>query len=56
MKDKEQSILLVDDERDHSETMAEMLEKAGYHATVATNVPEAFGMLSKEPFDLIIVM
>jgi DNA-binding response OmpR family regulator len=51
-----QAILLIDDDREYCKAMAKMLARAGYHATVATDVLEAFGMLSQAPFDLIIMI
>ncbi len=47
-------VLVVDDERDHAEAMAEILERVGYEVTTATSGEEALELLDQEDFDIVI--
>lgn len=50
----EERVLLVDDDEPVRETVAEMLRIAGYRCDCASGVTEAFDLLSREAFDLVI--
>jgi CheY-like chemotaxis protein len=47
-------ILLVDDEEDFLDFMAEFLTEEGYEVTCASSGAEALGHLAAEPFDLLL--
>ena len=48
-------ILIVDDDRDLSFIISEMLESYGYSVTCAESCDEAFGLLSEEKFSLVLL-
>jgi two-component system, OmpR family, response regulator CpxR len=48
-------VLLVDDERDFVEVLAERLETRGFGVRMALNADEAFGMLEEEKADVVIL-
>ncbi len=47
-------VLIVDNERDHAQVMAEALERVGYECTTATSGPEGAQRLEDGYFDIII--
>ncbi|HET7340998.1 MAG TPA: ATP-binding protein [Methylomirabilota bacterium] len=47
-------ILVVDDERDLAEVVAEELQRDGHRVETAANGTDALGRLAREPFDLVI--
>ena len=47
-------VLVIDDERDHAETVAEILEGGGYVCTVATSGKEGARRIQAEEFDLVL--
>ena len=49
------SILIIDDDADLSFVISDMLEGYGYKVTAAETAEEAFGLLSKNSFDLILL-
>src|SRR5690349_7639875 len=52
--DERLRVLVIDDERDHAETVAEILEAGGYTAAVAASGKEGAARLQSEDFDLIL--
>ena len=50
----EKKVLVVDDEDFHRELMQKLLSKLGYEVAVAESAEEAFGLLKKEKFPVII--
>ncbi len=50
----EKKILVVDDEDFHRELMQKLLSKLGYEVAVAESAEEAFSLLKKEKFPVII--
>ena len=50
----EKKILVVDDEDFHRELMQKLLSKLGYEVTVVESAEEAFSLLEKEKFPVII--
>jgi DNA-binding NtrC family response regulator len=48
------TILLVDDDPNHSEALAKTLEQAGYRVRTAGDGHEALNLLGQEPVDLVI--
>jgi CheY-like chemotaxis protein len=50
----EKKILVVDDEDFHRELMQKLLTKLGYEVAVAESAEEAFSLLEKEKFPVII--
>ncbi len=50
----EKKILVVDDEDFHRELMQKLLSKMGYEVAVAESAEEAFSLLEKEKFPVII--
>ena len=50
----EKKILVVDDEDFHRELMQKLLSKLGYEVAVAESAEEAFSLLEKEKFPVII--
>ncbi len=48
-------ILIIDDDRDLSFIISEMLESYGYHVTSAASGEEAFGLLSQNTYHLILL-
>ena len=50
----EKKILVVDDEDFHRELMQKLLAKLGYEVAVAESAEEAFSLLEKEKFPVII--
>jgi DNA-binding response OmpR family regulator len=48
-------ILIVDDEKELVETLTERLELRGFGARGATTGPEALKILSREPFDVVLL-
>jgi two-component system, NtrC family, response regulator HydG len=47
-------VLVIDDERDHAETVAEILEGDGYACVVATSGKEGAKKIQSEEFDLVL--
>ncbi|HEX3150791.1 MAG TPA: sigma 54-interacting transcriptional regulator [Gemmataceae bacterium] len=47
-------VLVIDDERDHAETVAEILEAGGYSCAVATSGKEGARRIQSEEFDLVL--
>ena len=47
-------VLIIDDEPFHAETIAEVLERVGYHCTVATSGTEGARKLDQEDFDVVL--
>lgn len=47
-------VLIVEDEGDHAEVMAEALRKPGHVCTIVTSVPEALGELKGGAFDVVV--
>src|SRR6202000_3478305 len=54
MADTKSSILIVDDERDHTDVMSEALSRQGHKTEVAYNLSEAKAKLEKKKFDVIV--
>ena len=52
--DEQLHVLVVDDEKPHAETVAEILERKGYRTTVATSGKEGAKKIENQEFDLII--
>ena len=50
----EKKVLVVDDEDFHRELMQKLLSKLGYEVAVAESAEEAFSLLEKEKFPVII--
>jgi PAS domain S-box-containing protein len=48
------AILVVDDDRDGREIIAEMLARAGARVTTASSATDAIRLLGSEPFDLLV--
>jgi len=48
------TVLVVDDNRDHSQALAKIFERAGYHVRMADDGQEALRILTERPFDLVI--
>ena len=48
------SILVIDDDLDYRETIQAWLEEAGYDVQVAESTDQAFTILSRDSFDLIL--
>jgi len=46
-------ILIIDDEASLRQTMARILQRAGYQVTTAANGKEGFALVSEHPFDLL---
>ncbi|MFN7558456.1 MAG: response regulator, partial [bacterium] len=53
-EDLRAQVLLVDDEPDHADVMAEALRKPGHVCTIATTVAQALDELKHGTFDIII--
>jgi two-component system response regulator HydG len=47
-------VLVIDDERDHAETVAEILEAGGYGCAIATSGKEGARRIQAEEFDLVL--
>ena len=47
-------VLVIDDERDHAETVAEILDAGGYQTAVATSGKEGARKIQAEEFDLVL--
>lgn len=47
-------VLIVDDEPDHAEVMAEALKKPGHVCTIVSNVPRALDELKHGQFDVVV--
>ena len=47
-------VLIVEDEGEHAEVMAEALRKPGHVCTIVTSVPEALGELKGGAFDVVV--
>src|SRR6478752_10123847 len=47
-------VLVIDDERDHAETVAEILEDGGYACAVATSGKEGARRIQSAEFDLVL--
>ncbi|MBO0700489.1 MAG: sigma-54-dependent Fis family transcriptional regulator, partial [Zavarzinella sp.] len=47
-------VLVIDDERDHAETVAEILEAGGYACAIATSGKEGAQKIQSEEFDLVL--
>ncbi len=48
------TILIVDDNRDHTQALAKVFERAGYRVHTACDGQEALTLLMERPFDLVI--
>ena len=48
------TVLVVDDNRDHSRALAKIFERAGYRVGTAGDGQEALTILADRPFDLVI--
>ncbi len=48
------TILVVDDNRDHTQALAKVFERAGYCVHTACDGQEALALLMERPFDLVI--
>ncbi len=48
------TVLVVDDDRGHSEALAKIFKRAGYRVRTAGDGKEALGILTDRPFDLVI--
>ena len=51
---KDIRVLVIDDEENHAQTMAECLERVGYECTVATEGAEAVRLLEQDCFDIVV--
>src|SRR3954471_1762545 len=47
-------VLVIDDDRFHAETVAEVLDKVGYACTVATSGPAGAKALERDEFDVVL--
>src|SRR4051812_4551900 len=47
-------VLVIDDERDHAETVAEILDAAGYSCATAASGKEGAKKIQAEDFDLVL--
>ena len=47
-------ILVIDDESNHAEAMAEILERVGYQVTTATSGENGIKTLGAETFDIVV--
>ncbi len=47
-------VLVIDDEKFHAETVGEILERKGYHCTIATSGKDGAKKIDHQEFDLII--
>lgn len=48
------TVLVVDDNQEHSHALAKIFERAGYRVGTASDGVEALGLLTEQPFDLVI--
>lgn len=48
------TVLVVDDDHDHSQALAKVFERAGYCVCTARDGQEALTILTERPFDLVI--
>jgi DNA-binding NtrC family response regulator len=48
------TVLVVDDDRDHSKALAKLFERAGYQVGTADDGHDALTILAGRPFDLVI--
>ena len=55
MEAEQARILIVDDDRELRELIAETLSEYGYYSQAAKNGAELFAALEREPFDLILL-
>jgi two-component system response regulator HydG len=53
-EDDQLHVLVIDDEKLHAETVAEVLERQGYRATIATSGKEGARKIENEEFDVIL--
>ena len=53
MKSK-RKVLVIDDDRGHAETLAEVIEKEGHECTLAFNGTDGIAAVDREDFDIII--
>src|SRR5438128_4123984 len=47
-------VLIVDDDRNHAETVAEVLQRVGYTCTVATSGPAGANLIDRDEFDIVL--
>ena len=47
-------VLIIDNDQSHAETVAESLERVGFHCRVATSGNEGARLIEESPFDLVI--
>ena len=47
-------VLLVDNDPDHAEAMAESLERIGYPCTIATSGPEGAKLIDEQSWSIIV--
>lgn len=52
--DEQLRVLVIDDERDHAETVAEILEAGGFECAIATSGKEGARKIQSEEFDLVL--
>ncbi len=48
------TVLVVDDDRDHTQALAKVFERAGYSVRTAGDGQEALALFMERPFDLVI--
>lgn len=48
------AVLIVDDDRDHSQALAKVFQRAGYFVRTACDGQDALSVLTKRSFDLVI--
>ena len=49
-------VLVIDDDRFHAETVAEVLERAGYHCTVATSGKAGAERIEHDEYDVVLLV
>ena len=47
-------VLLIDNDPDHAEAMAESLERTGFQCTIATSGPEGSRLVDEKSWDIIV--
>jgi len=47
-------VLLVDNDKDHAEAMAESLERIGHNCTIAESGPEGAALIDQRQFDIVV--
>lgn len=54
MSNEQIRVLVIDDERQHAETVAEALERVGYECVIATSGSQGFRKIQSESWDVIL--